>query len=268
MNPAICFSSNNRRDKTQFQGPITRGSSRPNEPSLEMSVYSMATTTANNNSAAPAPSPARTGRNRRRRQIKWIIVAVVIVAAAIFGGRYWIEKSRFVETDNAYVQANQVDIAAQVSGPVTQVFVRNQQGVHAGDVLFQVDPRNYEIAVAKSRAQLELARQGMSQESAGIASAEAVLAQRRAEAENAHGVWQRNQQLMKSGFLSPQGAENARTQLATALIAAQIGQQAQMGAILDVFQVTMWSFLLMLPLVLLLRKSKRGGTPPPAAAME
>jgi len=55
---------------------------------------------------------------------------------------------------------------------------------------------------------------------------------------------------------------------AMALIAAQIGREAQMGAILDVFKVTTWSFLLMLPLVLLLRRKKGGAAPPPAAAME
>jgi MFS transporter, DHA2 family, multidrug resistance protein len=55
---------------------------------------------------------------------------------------------------------------------------------------------------------------------------------------------------------------------ALALVAAQIGQQAEMGAILDVFKVTTWSFLLMLPLVFLLRRSKRAGGAPPAAAME
>jgi DHA2 family multidrug resistance protein len=41
-----------------------------------------------------------------------------------------------------------------------------------------------------------------------------------------------------------------------ALVAGQIAKQAEMGAILDVFQVTTWSFLLMLPLVLLLRRSR------------
>ena len=55
---------------------------------------------------------------------------------------------------------------------------------------------------------------------------------------------------------------------ALALIAQQVGRQAEMGAILDVFKVTTWSFLLMLPLVLLLRRSKRGPPAPPAAAME
>src|SRR4051812_9119557 len=44
---------------------------------------------------------------------------------------------------------------------------------------------------------------------------------------------------------------------AIALIAGQVGQQAQMGAIIDVFAVTAWSFLLMLPLVMLLKRGRR-----------
>jgi DHA2 family multidrug resistance protein len=55
---------------------------------------------------------------------------------------------------------------------------------------------------------------------------------------------------------------------AIAVVAAQVAQQAQLGAMLDVFQVTTWSFLLMLPLVLLLRRSKGGAPPAAAAAME
>jgi DHA2 family multidrug resistance protein len=54
---------------------------------------------------------------------------------------------------------------------------------------------------------------------------------------------------------------------AMALVAAQIAQQAQLGAMLDVFTVTTWSFLAMLPLVFLLKRSK-GSPPPAAAAME
>ena len=53
---------------------------------------------------------------------------------------------------------------------------------------------------------------------------------------------------------------------AMALIAAQIGQQAEMGAIVDVFKLTMWTFLLMLPLVFLLqgrRKGAKNAEPPP-----
>ena len=153
-----------------------------------------------------------------------MVAAAVLALAALFGLRYWHEASLYISTDNAYVQANQVEITPQVSGPVTAVHVRDQQAVKAGDPLFDVDARNYEIALDKARAQLEIARQSASQESAGIASAEAVLAQRRAEAANAGANWKRNQELMKSGFLSPQGAENARTQLATAEAAVSAAQ--------------------------------------------
>ncbi len=186
----------------------------------------MATTTPNNSPATSAPAPVRTGRNPRRHRIKWIIAAIVLVAAAFFGGRYWIESSHYVDTDNAYVGANQVDIAAQVAGPVTQVLVKDQQAVHAGDLLFTIDPRNYDAALQRARAQLELARQGVSQESAAVASAEATLAQRRAEAANAQNNWTRNQQLMQSGFLSPQGGEAARTQMQTADAAVKAAQAA------------------------------------------
>jgi DHA2 family multidrug resistance protein len=54
---------------------------------------------------------------------------------------------------------------------------------------------------------------------------------------------------------------------ALAIAAAQVAQQAELGAMLDVFKVTTWSFLLMLPLVFVLRRSK-GSAPAPAAAME
>jgi membrane fusion protein (multidrug efflux system) len=178
---------------------------------------------ANNASAPPAAPPARKGRNRRK-QVRWIVLAVLLVAAAIAAVRYWHEASLYVTTDNAYVQANQVEVAAQVSGTVTAVHVRDQQAVKAGDPLFDIDPRNFEIALARAQAQLELARQSVSQESAGVASAEAVLAQRRAEASNAAATWERNRELMKSGFLSPQGAENARTQLATAQAAVKAAE--------------------------------------------
>jgi hypothetical protein len=52
-----------------------------------------------------------------------------------------------------------------------------------------------------------------------------------------------------------------------AVIAAQIGQQAEMAAILDVFKLTAWVFLIMLPLVFLLRRGQ-GKAPAGAAAME
>ncbi len=182
----------------------------------------MATTTPEE--VPPPPAPVKAGPKPRRRQLKWIVAVIVLVIAAIAGFRYWHEATQYVSTDNAYVQANQAEIASQVTGPVAKVYVRDQQAVKSGEPLFDIDPTNYELALEKARAQLEIARQGMSQESAAVGSAQAVLAQRQAEAANARGTYNRNQELLKSGFLSPQGIENSRTQLATAEAAVKAAE--------------------------------------------
>jgi multidrug efflux system membrane fusion protein len=60
------------------------------------------------------------------------------------------------QTDDATVRANFVGIAPQVSGHIVELRVRDNQQVHEGDLLFVVDPRPYEIALARARAALAL----------------------------------------------------------------------------------------------------------------
>src|SRR5215469_5017656 len=55
------------------------------------------------------------------------------------------------QTDGATVQANFVGIAPQVSGHIVDLRVRDNQLVQKDDLLFVVDPRPYEIAVARAR---------------------------------------------------------------------------------------------------------------------
>src|SRR6185369_9669492 len=112
--------------------------------------------------ASPAAPPAKGGRSRRK-QIRWAVIAAFLVVAAVVGWHYWRQSGLYVTTDNGYVQANQVEVAAQVNGTVTEVHVRDQQAVKAGDALFEIDPRNFQIALDRARAQLELARQSVSQ---------------------------------------------------------------------------------------------------------
>lgn len=50
-------------------------------------------------------------------------------------------------------------IAAQVSGPIVAIHVRDQQRVEKGELLVEIDPRPYQIAVDSAQAQLELAYQ-------------------------------------------------------------------------------------------------------------
>ena len=66
-------------------------------------------------------------------------------------------------------------VAAEVSGRVTRVLVRNNQEVNAGDVLFEVDREQYRIAVDRARADLESTRRQVGASTAGIDSARASL---------------------------------------------------------------------------------------------
>jgi membrane fusion protein (multidrug efflux system) len=82
------------------------------------------------------------------------IVAVVSLAFYLTGGRY-------VTTDDAYVKAAQLMVSTDVSGLVKDVDVREGQHVKAGDVLFRLDPKPFEIALANAKAALGTAEQNV-----------------------------------------------------------------------------------------------------------
>jgi multidrug resistance efflux pump len=68
-----------------------------------------------------------------------------------------------------------IPVAAEVAGRVTRVNVRNNQDVQAGEVIFEIDPQPYQIAVDRARADLESTRRQIGASTAGIASAQASL---------------------------------------------------------------------------------------------
>jgi len=79
------------------------------------------------------------------------------------------------------VRANFVGIAPQVSGHIVDLRVRDNQQVNAGDLLFVVDPRPYEIALARARANLALTRKDVDGLRSGLATAEAGVAKASAQ---------------------------------------------------------------------------------------
>lgn len=78
-------------------------------------------------------------------------------------------------TQQARVGAFVIPVAAEVAGRVIRVNVRNNQDVQAGEVIFEVDPQPYQIAVDRARADLESTRRQIGASTAGIASAQANL---------------------------------------------------------------------------------------------
>jgi multidrug resistance efflux pump len=84
-------------------------------------------------------------------------IGVVILIALLIYYEFAAHYTPF--TTDAYLQANVVQIAPQVDGRVLSVNVRNNSSVKKGDVLFQIDPRPYQYAVERLKAQVVSARQ-------------------------------------------------------------------------------------------------------------
>jgi membrane fusion protein (multidrug efflux system) len=103
-----------------------------------------------------AEAKAETGKtaapagNGRRWRIGGIVVAVLVIIGIVF---WWRSRGR-ESTDDAQVDGRITQIAARVGGPVIKVAVDNNNHVKAGDLLVQIDPRDYQVAVDRARAEL------------------------------------------------------------------------------------------------------------------
>src|SRR5206468_5426438 len=117
-----------------------------------------------------------------RRIAGRLIGGVIVAGAAIAVVVTLLQWSTRPQTDDATVRANFVGIAPKVTGHIVELRVKDNQQVKEGDLLFVVDPRPYEIALARARAALALTRKevdglrnGVSVATAGVARAAAQL---------------------------------------------------------------------------------------------
>ena len=104
-----------------------------------------------------AASERKTPRRGRRRPGR-IIVPVVILAVLATAGYYtWRYLNTYESTDDAQIDGHINPISARISGQVLQVLTEDERYVKAGDVLVRIDPKDYEVAVAKAEADLSSA---------------------------------------------------------------------------------------------------------------
>jgi membrane fusion protein (multidrug efflux system) len=97
-----------------------------------------------------------TPRQRGRSVLRSILMLGGIAGVIILGGSYWLRGGRWVSTDDAYVRAPKLMVSTDISGIVASINVVEGQHVNAGDILFRVDPRQFEIALETAKAQLAL----------------------------------------------------------------------------------------------------------------
>jgi membrane fusion protein, multidrug efflux system len=104
-------------------------------------------------SAKQAAGREKAGRSPRPRWQRWGPFA--LLPLALIGGGYWyVTGGQVMSTDDAYVEADKVGISTDVSGIVEDVDVTENQQVKVGQVLYRLDPRQFQIALDHAKATL------------------------------------------------------------------------------------------------------------------
>ena len=189
--------------------------------------------------AAASGAPGQTGApqdqvvpaaGRKRRLNRRALMFVVPLILVVVGGYFWLTAGRYAATDNAYVQQNTVAIVNEVAGRIVDVSVTENQHVKAGDPLFRIDPRSYEIALREADAAVAAARMQVEQMRATYKQAAAELAAAKDNLDYQQGVFDRSQKLLKSGTTARADFDARHNDLQAAQQRMAQAEQALAGA--------------------------------------
>lgn len=147
-----------------------------------------------NPTSEPSEPITETEIERPQTRRRGILVAVVVVIVLVAAGIWW--RSTFSEdTDDAQINGHLIQVSSRIAGQITKVYVQENQYVKAGDPIAELDPRDFQVAVANAEAALASAESNaaaagvavpilsvntgsnLSQARAGVSSAQAGVAQ-------------------------------------------------------------------------------------------
>jgi membrane fusion protein (multidrug efflux system) len=142
---------------------------------------------------------------------KIVVGAILAIIAGAVAFMYYYGRSR--STENAYINADVVSVAAQVNGRVIAVYIKDNQHVHKGDPLFDIDPQPFNIALERAQADLATAKQKAREDNAEVEAARALVAQAETDFANARSTYARDKELVDQHFLSQQSLDDAQTRM-------------------------------------------------------
>jgi membrane fusion protein (multidrug efflux system) len=104
--------------------------------------------------AEPRAGPVAASTPAPKKSVRRPVMFALLPLALIVGGYFYVTGGAVMSTDNAYVQADTVGLSTDVAGIVTQVLVHDNQKVAKGDILFKLDPLQFQLALDRAEAQV------------------------------------------------------------------------------------------------------------------
>ena len=160
----------------------------------------------------PVAPPKMPLRERLRRPLL-ILFPVILVAV---GTAYYLAEEPYVSTDDAFVRAAKESVNARVAGQVVEIAVIDNQRVKRGQLLFQVDPEPYRIAVDQAEARLASARLQINELKATYRQRQAALQSERATADFDQREYARRSALVTDGWTPREVFDRANMDLKVA----------------------------------------------------
>jgi multidrug efflux system membrane fusion protein len=177
----------------------------------------------------------------RRRLIGRILGSVIVVGAVTLAIVVVARIVRHPETDDAVVTADIIGVVPQVSGTITELHVADNQRVQQGDLLLVIDPRPYQLAVQRARAEVAaldgeigVTERRIAGQRFAVAAAKASVQRMEAQLKNATDSLNRLEPLLPRQFVTPDKVDQARTAKLAAAAALDEARQKMDEAEKDV----------------------------------
>lgn len=171
-------------------------------------------------SDAPVPPPARP----RRRGLRLVLLAGVPLVIAVVGLALYAMGGRYAETDNAYIHADTVSVAPEISGRLVSIDVATNQPVKAGQVLFHIDDRAPRYALERAEAAMRSATYDYQGIKASLGQARSLMQVSSAGAAYEKRELDRTSALAKSDNASQSALDQASILFTAASIFVQVAQ--------------------------------------------
>jgi membrane fusion protein, multidrug efflux system len=117
------------------------------------------------------PGPSGGGPRFKRTTKQVVLVALLVLAAGTIAPFLWNYIQSYESTDDAQIDGNIDSISSRINGTVIRVHVEDDDRVKKGELLVEIDPRDYEVAVEHAKAELELALAQVASAKQGYAAA-------------------------------------------------------------------------------------------------
>ena len=103
-----------------------------------------------------------------------IIIALVLIVGAVI---FWLIIRQHVSTDDAYIDGHVTQISARVAAPVVALRINDNQLVHKGEMLIELDPTTFQVALDQAKAQVSSSEAKLAQAQTQVGSAKASVIQ-------------------------------------------------------------------------------------------